>query len=50
MIKGNFKIEIRFDVPEFGKDDNLLNVNIDSIKFNDGKVHMHQHGDIKIIN
>jgi hypothetical protein len=23
MIKGNFKIEIRFDVPEFGKDDNL---------------------------
>lgn len=50
MIKGNFKIEIRFDVPEFGKDDNLLNVSIDSIKFNDGKVHMHQHGDIKIIN
>lgn len=50
MIKGNFKIEIRFDVPEFGKDDNLLNVNIDSIKFNDGEVHMHQHGDIKIIN
>jgi hypothetical protein len=50
MIKGNFKIEIRFDVPEFGKDDNLLNINIDSNKFNDGKVNMHQHGDIKIIN
>jgi len=49
MIKGNFKIAIRFDVPEFGSDDNRLLINIDSIKFNDGKVNMHQHGDIKII-
>jgi hypothetical protein len=49
MIKGNFKVAIRFDVPEFGSDDNRLLINIDSIKFNDGKVNMHQHGDIKIV-
>lgn len=49
MIKGNFKIAIRFDIPEFGTDDNRLLINIDSIKFNDGEVNMHQHGDIKII-
>ncbi|HEX9320214.1 MAG TPA: hypothetical protein VF884_14870 [Nitrososphaeraceae archaeon] len=49
MIKGNFKIAIRFDVPEFGSDDNRLLINVDSVKFNDGKVNMHQHGDIKLI-
>jgi hypothetical protein len=49
MIKGNFKVAIRFDVPEFGSDDNRLLINIDSIKFNDGRVNMHQLGDIKIV-
>ncbi len=49
MIKGNYKIVISFDKPEFNTDDNKIKVDLDTIKFNNGKVRMELHGDIKII-
>lgn len=49
MIKGNYKIVIRFDTPEFSTDDNKVKVDLDTIKFNDGNVRMDLHGDVKII-
>ena len=48
-IKGNYKIVIRADTPEFNTDDNKVKVDLDTIKFNRGNVHMDLHGDIKIL-
>jgi hypothetical protein len=49
MIKGNYKIVIRFDNSEFNPDDNKVRIDLDTIKFNDGNVRMDLHGDIKVI-
>lgn len=49
MIKGNYKIVIRFDNSEFNPDDNKVRVDLNTIKFNDGNVRMDLHGDIKVI-
>lgn len=49
MIKGNYKIVIRFDNSEFNPDDNKIRIDLDTIKFNDGNVRMDLHGDIKVI-
>jgi hypothetical protein len=49
MIKGNYKIVIRFDNSEFNPDDNKVRIDLDTIKFNNGNVRMDLHGDIKVI-
>jgi hypothetical protein len=49
MIKGNYKIVIRFDNSEFNPDDNKIRIDLDTIKFNNGNVRMDLHGDIKVI-
>lgn len=49
MIKGNYKIVIRFDNSEFNPDDNKVRIDLDTIKFNDGNVRMDLHGDIKVV-
>jgi len=49
IIKGNYKIVIRFDTPEFSTDDNKVKVDLDTIKFNDGNVRMDLHDDVKIV-
>ena len=41
-------LNLLLSLDQSGSDDNRLLINIDSIKFNDGKVNMHQHGDIKV--
>ncbi len=49
MIKGNYKIVVRYDTPEFNKDDNKVMIDLDTIKFNNGNVRMDLHGDIKVL-
>lgn len=49
MIRGNYKIVVRHDIPEGSEDDDSkLFVDVDSIKFNKGKNNIYQHGKIKI--
>lgn len=50
LIKGNYKVVVRHDMPEDSEDDdNRLFVDVDSIKFNKGKNDIYQHGKIMIL-